>query len=60
MFRAFAHALIFGIAFSPVLDTQEQVSQILDRWAQLSNTWIFWSGGSLKFVPLGDSRVGAG
>src|SRR5947209_8289178 len=46
-----------GIAFSPALTSQEQVSQILDRWAALSNTWIFWSGGSLKFVPLGDSTV---
>jgi hypothetical protein len=49
-----------GIAFSPVLggaSGQEQVSQILDRWAQLSNTWIFWSGASFKFVPLGDSPI---
>jgi hypothetical protein len=49
-----------GINFSPVLggDTgQEQVSQILDRWASLSNTWIFWSGSSFKFVPLGDSPI---
>jgi hypothetical protein len=48
-----------GIALSPVLDTQEQISQILDRWASLSNSWIFWSGGSLKFVPLGDSTITA-
>jgi hypothetical protein len=48
-----------GLAFSPVLDTQEQISQTLDRWASLSNTWIFWSGGSLKFVPLGDSAITA-
>ena len=46
-----------GINFSPVLDTQEQISTILDRWAQLSNSWIFWSGASLKFVPLGDSAI---
>ncbi len=43
-----------GIFLSPVLDSQEQVSSILDRWAQLTNTWIFWSGGLLKFVPLGE------
>jgi hypothetical protein len=48
-----------GIFISPVLDTQEQISQTLDRWAGLSNTWIFWSGGSLKFVPLGDSAINA-
>lgn len=46
-----------GIFFSPVLDSQEQISQIIDRWASLSNTWIFWSGGALKFVPLGDSAI---
>jgi hypothetical protein len=48
-----------GIFLSPVLDTQEQISQTLDRWASLSNTWIFWSGGTLKFVPLGDSAITA-
>ncbi len=48
-----------GIFFSPALTDQEQISQTLDRWASLSNTWIFWSGGSLKFVPLGDSAITA-
>jgi hypothetical protein len=48
-----------GIFFSPVLDSQEEVSRILDRWASLSNTWIFWSGAALKFVPLGDSAITA-
>lgn len=46
-----------GIFLSPVLDTQEQVSQTIDRWASLTNTFIFWSSGVLKFVPLGDSAV---
>ncbi|HEY3778779.1 MAG TPA: phage tail protein [Rhizomicrobium sp.] len=45
------------INLSPVLDTQEQISETLDRWACLTNTWIFWSGGALKFVPLGDSTL---
>ncbi len=40
-----------------MLDTQEQISQTLARWASLSNSWIFWSGGALKFVPLGDSTI---
>jgi hypothetical protein len=48
-----------GIFFSPALTSQEQVSQILDRWAQLSNSWIFWSGDAFKFVPLGDSAISA-
>jgi Putative phage tail protein len=42
---------------SPFLDTQEQAITTLQRWAQLSNTWIFWSGSQLKFVPLGDSGI---
>lgn len=46
-----------GILFSPDLDTQEQVGETLDRWASLTNSWIFWSGGYLKFVPLGDSAI---
>jgi hypothetical protein len=45
------------ILFSPDLTSQEQVSQIIDRWAQLTNTWIFWSGPVLKFVPLGDTPL---
>jgi hypothetical protein len=44
-----------GLAFSPDISTLEQVSSILDRWASLTNTWIFWSGNAIKFVPLGDS-----
>ncbi len=48
-----------GIFLSPVLDTQEQISQTLDRWASLTNTWIFWGAGALKFVPLGDSAITA-
>ncbi len=46
-----------GFFLSPVLDSVEQVSAILDRWAQLTNSWIFWSGGALKFVPLGDTTI---
>ena len=45
------------LLFSPNLTTQEQCSQTLDRWAKLTNSWIFWSGSKLKFVPLGDSTI---
>lgn len=48
-----------GLFFSPGLQTAEQCSSIIDRWAQATNTWIFWSGGSLKFVPLGDIAITA-
>lgn len=46
-----------GLFLSPVLDNQEQVSSVIDRWASLTNTLIFWSEGVIKFVPLGDSAV---
>lgn len=48
-----------ALLFSPYLRTQEQATSILQRWAQLSNTWIFWSGTALKFVPLGDGAITA-
>ena len=48
-----------GIFFSPVLQGQEKCNQIIDRWATLSNSWIFWSGDAIKFIPLGDSAITA-
>jgi hypothetical protein len=46
-----------GLWLSPLLTDQEQVTSILQRWAQLTNTWIFWSGSAIKFVPLGDCNI---
>lgn len=46
-----------GLFFSPLLNRQEKVTSLLDRWAQLTNSWIYWSGTQLQFVPLGDSVV---
>jgi hypothetical protein len=46
-----------GLLFSPVLSSQEQAITVLQRWAQVTNSWIFWSGTQLKFVPLGDSSI---
>lgn len=48
----------YGILFSPVLQNQEQAVSIFQRWAQLSNSWIFWSENKMKFVPLGDQALG--
>jgi hypothetical protein len=48
-----------ALLFSPYLRTQEQATSIIQRWAQLSNTWIFWNGVALKFVPLGDAALTA-
>lgn len=44
-----------GLFYSPYVNQQEQGISILQRYAQISNTWIFWSGTQLKFVPLGDA-----
>ena len=46
-----------GIFFSPLLNSQEKCTEILDRWAMLSNAWIYWAGTAINFVPLGDSVV---
>jgi hypothetical protein len=48
-----------ALLLSPYLRTQEQATQTLQRWAQLSNSWIFWNGVHLKFVPLGDAAITA-
>jgi hypothetical protein len=57
LYRTYCQAQ--GLFFSPDITSQEQVSQVLDRWAQLTNSWIFWSGSAIKFVPLGDSPITA-
>lgn len=48
-----------GLFFSPVLDGQDKGTSILDRWAELTNSWIFWSGDVIKFAPLGDVAITA-
>ncbi|HVP99513.1 MAG TPA: phage tail protein [Roseiarcus sp.] len=49
-----------GIAFSPVLSSQEQASSVLTRWLKILNCAAVWSGGLLKFIPYGDSAIAAG
>lgn len=46
-----------GLYFSPCLTAQEKATEVLDRWATLANTWIYWSGTQIQFVPLGDSEI---
>jgi hypothetical protein len=48
-----------GLALSPALVNQEAANSILSRWLQLTNTAAIWSGGRLKFIPYGDSAIGA-
>jgi hypothetical protein len=47
-----------GLYFSPLLLNQETAVNIINRWAEATNTWIYWNGSQLVFVPLGDSPVG--
>jgi hypothetical protein len=54
-FQTYCTAMGFGI--SPNLASQEDALTILDRWTQLTNTAMFWSGYALKFVPRGDQTV---
>jgi hypothetical protein len=42
---------------SPVLKDGEQVTSIMQRWAQLANSWIFWDGTQMQWVPLGTSTI---
>lgn len=46
-----------GLFYSPLLKAQEKVTAVLDRWAQLSNSWIYWSGTAMQYVPLADSAI---
>lgn len=55
-FRAYQAAQ--GIYVSPLLDSQETANSILDRWAEIANTWIYCGPTKLVFVPLGDSAIG--
>jgi hypothetical protein len=48
-----------GIFFSPALISQEKATSIIDRWAMLSNSWIFPCGDQIRIVPLGDSALSA-
>jgi hypothetical protein len=48
-----------GLLFSPLLNSSEKATSIIDRWAQISNAWIYWSGTQLQFVPLGDAALSA-
>lgn len=47
----------YGLLMSPSLDKEEQAISIFQRWAQLTNSWMFWSENQLKVVPLGDTAL---
>ncbi|MEA1651845.1 phage tail protein [Nitrospirillum sp. BR 11164] len=46
-----------GLLMSPLLAQQEAASDIVNRWAQLTNTLIYWSGDQVRALPLGDQPL---
>jgi hypothetical protein len=48
-----------GLFFSPYLSKQEKATDIINRWAKIANTWIYWSGTAFVVVPLGDTALTA-
>lgn len=46
-----------GFAISPKLDQSETASSILQRWAQLLNVGVVWSGDRMRLIPYGDQVV---
>ena len=46
-----------GLFFSPLLNTQTKATDVINRWAQGSHSWIYWDGVQYRFVPLGDETV---
>lgn len=48
-----------SLYFSPLLNNQEKGTSVIDRWAQLSNSWIYCDGLKFQFVPLGDATITA-
>jgi hypothetical protein len=55
LYKTYCQAQAFWM--SPYIRTQEQATQTIQRWAQLSNSWIFWNGTQMKFVPLGGEAI---
>ncbi|MDG3443265.1 phage tail protein [Nitrospirillum amazonense] len=46
-----------GLLMSPLLAQQEAASDVVNRWAQLTNTLIYWSGDQVRALPLGDQPL---
>ena len=46
-----------GLFFSPLINSQEKANDILNRWGQITNSWIYWAGTQMMFVPLADSII---
>lgn len=56
-FQTYCRAI--GFAMSPMLQSQQQASETLQRWLDLCNTAPVWTGYSLKFHPRGADTITA-
>lgn len=54
-YQTYCKAMGFGM--SPLLDSQETCTTILDRWATMFNTALCWTGYSLSFQPYGADTI---
>lgn len=52
-----AYQRAMGLFFSPLLNTQTKGTEVIDRFAAISHSWIYWSGTAIQFFPLGDETV---
>lgn len=56
-FQTYCQAM--GFAMSPFLSSQEEAGKTIERWADLCNTAIVYTGYSLKFYPYGSEDITA-
>lgn len=42
---------------SPVLNSSQSCSDIIQQWCDAGNTGVYWSEGLLKFIPYGDTTT---
>lgn len=54
-FQTYCQAM--GFALSPFLSDQQPSGEIIQRWADLCNTAVVWTGYSLKFHPYGPDAI---
>lgn len=58
-FQTYCRAMGFGL--SPSLISQEPANTIIERWADLCNTAMVWTGSAIKFIPRGtETKTGNG
>lgn len=54
-FQTYCRAI--GFSLSPVLSEQNQAIDTIERWAQLCNTAVVWTGYAIKLHPWGSENI---